>query len=995
MDEFKNRPQYDSWSLLPGNLTMHAIAKCLLVLLAGTSLPQILTSQTPAKELLTKGKQIYTQDGPKAALPPFEEALKQFRSSNDRHGESVALGYIANCQRKLGNLDEALEFAQQALRMKEDLGDRGESGNTHNQLGLIYWERADYPEAIQHFQQAIVIASSLDDKELEGAARNNLGMVFDERGDYKLSLEQYQLALTLNRASHFERGEGDALGNIGGVYLLLGKYREALPYYRQALEISERLGLKPASSDDLGNIGLCLAGLGDVDGALASFDHALRVAQDTGLVKEEADWHKGKGTTLVGLGRYDAALREYAAAEQVYEHSGLQRELVEALNNMGGVYELLGDGVSAEMHLQQALHLAQKIGNSAGESTSLLALGDLERRRKRNDAADSYFRRALERARSAGDEGVTIAALDQLARNEIDRKHYESALQSALEASQVAGQSGNRPAEAQAQYVLGEVRRSRTELQKALEAYVAADVLQKQLRDPELGWRVQYGRGQTLEALGKTDDAISAYKDAIHFIEETRSEISEERYRAGYMEDRYQAYVSLVELLLKLGKPDDAFLYSEKLRARAYFDQLGANAPFVNGSGAQQHIEELDEQIRSLRHSIQKEYSLPEKERRGLALELYSAELDRAEREFQKLLDDSRSLADSGASPQIIPTAAEIRHLLPPDTALIEYVVGKQTVSIFLMTDASVVGMPVSITSQSLSSRTELLRDLITERNPEWIQPAKGLSTLLVDPLRSAGYLGKIHRLFIVPDGVLNYVPFAALPVGRTRFLGDEFTLAYLPSAAALVRQPAGITGGRTLLAMAPSKAHLPNTTAEVRSIGNIFPRTSRVVTGTAATKTLFKQVAGNYDYLHLATHGSLNRNAPSLSALELEPDDQNDGRLELHEIITMKLHARLVTLSACETALGEGYFTQTPAGDEFVGMTRAFLSAGGDNVLASLWAVNDESTRVLMVRFYRHLLESGPAEALAQAQRELRQSEPRYRDPYYWAAFVMVGPTN
>jgi CHAT domain-containing protein len=238
-------------------------------------------------------------------------------------------------------------------------------------------------------------------------------------------------------------------------------------------------------------------------------------------------------------------------------------------------------------------------------------------------------------------------------------------------------------------------------------------------------------------------------------------------------------------------------------------------------------------------------------------------------------------------------------------------------------------------------------------------------------------------------------VPFAALPTGRTRFLGDEFTIAYLPSAVALAKQRSGTISGRALLAFAPSDAHLPNTIAEARSIGNIFPRTSRVVTGKAATKTLFEQVAGNYDYLHLATHGSLNRNAPALSALELEPDEKNDGRLELHEIFKMKLHARLVTLSACETALGKGYFTETPAGDEFVGLTRAFLSAGGDNVLASLWAVNDESTRMLMVRFYRHLLESGPAEALAQAQRELRQSAPRYRDPYYWAAFVMVGPTN
>jgi len=349
----------------------------------------------------------------------------------------------------------------------------------------------------------------------------------------------------------------------------------------------------------------------------------------------------------------------------------------------------------------------------------------------------------------------------------------------------------------------------------------------------------------------------------------------------------------------------------------------------------------------------------------------------------------------SGAPPQTIPSAAEIRHLLPPGTALIEYVVGKQTVSILLMTAASIVGMSVSITSENLSSRTELLRDLITARNPEWVQPANGLATLLVNPLRIAGYLGKIHRLFIVPDGVLNYVPFAALPTDRTWFLGDEFTIAYLPSATALIREPAGTTRGRMLLAMAPSEAHLPNTTAEVRSIGNVFPRTSLVVTGKAATKTLFKQVAGDYDYLHLATHGSLNRSAPSLSALELEPDDQNDGRLELHEIVAMKLHARLVTLSACETALGKGYFTETPAGDEFVGMTRAFLSAGGDNVLASLWAVNDESTRVLMVRFYHHLLESGPAEALAQAQSELRQTDSRYRDPYYWAAFVMVGPTN
>src|ERR1700751_2504656 len=138
MAKFKNQPRYDSWSLLPGNLSMHAIAKCLsglscLVLLMGTSWPQSVTSQIPAQELLAKGKQIYIQEGPRAALPQFEEALKGFRSSNDRHNEAVALCLIANCERKLGNLDEALEFAQQALRMKEGLGERAEVGKTPNQ----------------------------------------------------------------------------------------------------------------------------------------------------------------------------------------------------------------------------------------------------------------------------------------------------------------------------------------------------------------------------------------------------------------------------------------------------------------------------------------------------------------------------------------------------------------------------------------------------------------------------------------------------------------------------------------------------------------------------------------------------------------------------------------------------------------------------------------------------------------------------------------------
>ena len=98
------------------------------------------------------------------------------------------------------------------------------------------------------------------------------------------------------------------------------------------------------------------------------------------------------------------------------------------------------------------------------------------------------------------------------------------------------------------------------------------------------------------------------------------------------------------------------------------------------------------------------------------------------------------------------------------------------------------------------------------------------------------------------------------------------------------------------------------------------------------------------------------------------------------------------MTLSACDTALGSGYFAEVPAGDDFVGLTRAFLFAGSPSVLASLWEVNDRSTLRLMRSFYRHLRQSDKVTALALAQREMYENSGQHVHPYFWAPFVLVG---
>src|SRR5207249_289422 len=147
---------------------------------------------------------------------------------------------------------------------------------------------------------------------------------------------------------------------------------------------------------------------------------------------------------------------------------------------------------------------------------------------------------------------------------------------------------------------------------------------------------------------------------------------------------------------------------------------------------------------------------------------------------------------------------------------------------------------------------------------------------------------------------------------------------------------------------------------------------------------------------LHLATHGRADENDPARSGLWLaaasaagQPDSTAaPGFLSVDDILGLRLHAELVTLSACETGLG-----RLERGEGVMGLTRAFLAAGARSVVVSLWRVNDRSTALLMEGFYRALLPPHlpREEALAEAKRALLAAA-ETRSPYYWAPFVLVG---
>jgi len=500
---------------------------------------------------------------------------------------------------------------------------------------------------------------------------------------------------------------------------------------------------------------------------------------------------------LVQLGKYTEALDWYRQALQTYQQVGLKAEpgfkqqLIEALGDLGNLEVRLGDLASAEKDFRRAVEIAEAIKHPRGVTINLIALGDLEWRRKRFPEAAALYRQALARANEAADRASTAGALIQLALTHRDLKQLDEAAQEAKQAREIARSTRARPLEVQALYAQGEIARARNRNEEALNYYSSGEDIVRETGDPELMWRLSFGRGQSLEALKRNEDALAAYQDAVKTIELVRSGLREERFRAGYLEDKYQVYVALVELLIKLGHADEAFVIAEKLRARSYLDMLNRGQPPIRNQTQRQTETALQNRVRELQRKLEEENAKPSPDQKRQALELFTKELGDAEHDYENFLDDLRRTDPAYAAVRAlsVPSGKEVGQRLTVNTALIEYVMGEQNLVIFVLTSEGLRAKTVPLRAIDLEARVDTLRDLMLHKNTtEWKLPAAALYRTLVAPIEEAGWLQGIKQLYIVPHSILHYVPFAVLLKGgnsANRFLVDDYVLAYLPAAAA------------------------------------------------------------------------------------------------------------------------------------------------------------------------------------------------------------------
>jgi CHAT domain-containing protein len=560
---------------------------------------------------------------------------------------------------------------------------------------------------------------------------------------------------------------------------------------------------------------------------------------------------------------------------------------------------------------------------------------------------------------------------------------------------------------------------------RGIEFFEAAVRVGHETGSEEVLWRACAGLALVLESRGNLTAALENYKEAVQAVERIRGRLRSRFYNPGFFKDKMEVYVSLIRLLHSMQEKDpsrkyaeEAFAFAERARARGFLDRLEEAGLGLGASSSKDLRREelrLSEDISYLQIHLQTP-GLSREERKALL-----EKLDQTECSYRDLLirmrQDNPKLAELPYSTSLDAAAVRER-LLGGDTALVEYVLGENSSFCFLVTKeaVSLARLPGSGELSALVSNYLKFLNLKQTETFLAMRGAQRLFEVLLGPFQSRLRAG-IRKIIVVPDGKLYYLPFEALVEPAAggprqdqgdRFLVENYEFSYAPSASALVRLlERRKTGSRKmdLLAVAaPTVSRFINLGAglsfdlpalryaqrEIRTISRFFEGPKRrVLSGREAEEGRLKKLdLADYRIIHFAAHGLFDDENWDRSCLLLGriENSKEDGLFQPRDILALDLASDLVVLSACQT--GKGLLER---GEGLTGLASAFLLAGSDSVLVSLWNINDKSTARFMEFFYGSLRE-GKSITLALRDAKVKMINSGNGHPFFWAAFVLVG---
>ena len=904
---------------------------------------------------LTGEYRITVKNGSKLMARYRLEASTRTPDEADRHRHAayvaMGAGEAQLGQKKVAAMRAAAASFDGAARDWLAAGEPNMAAGAMNLAGAAHFFLTDLPAARQKFEEGARLVRGMPEARVTLAGLlNNLGQVRFRMGDLTEARQLTEETLALRLAVGDISGEGTARNQLSTIYVRLGLLAEAEKNQRQAIALHERTGAK--ENEMIARMGLGEIHLAnrDYQAALQVHSEVLRMARETGKVEREFSAASSLGRTYLAIGELDLARQFLENAVGIARKLGANRSVAGELASLAAIQMRRLDFKGAVANLEESLAMARTMGNQLTIGNSLVGLcyGLVE-------AKD------WERAGTVAEEAVAL-----------NRKVSPSTgfPQSLICAGMM-------------QLRQGQTAAARPLLEEAL-----AKAGTKQVR---MG---------ALDAMAELAEAEGRLLAAVAFAEEAA--MANEAMRAGIRDQTLRAMAGSTgagrvrrhtRLLMALGYGERAYWVSERARARSLAEMLteagtGATAVPANGKTAEMVGAIAGVQKQLFREGVSAE-------RRGVLL----GELAKAEMDWELYRTQFSKAAGAGAVLE--------QPVLAGDTALIEYSLGEKESYAWVVTAAGVKSF-VLAGSGEIVARVTALRELLGKpvnaltagRSMAAFEAAAGrVFETVMGPLEGA-LQGK-KRIVIVPDGRLHYLPFEALPGVLAKY-----RVSYAPSAAALAglekRGRARTAPERTLLAVADpvltgavgaergfAFTQLPNARAEATALRGMFGG-ARVLVGAEAGEGEVKGAdLGLYRYVHFATHGYFDEAAPGRSGLVLGQGLEEDGFLQAREIFGMKLNADVVTLSACQSGLGK-----LLDGEGVVGLSRAFLYAGAQGMVVSLWNVNDAATAELMKTFYAGMKAGlGGAEALRRAKVSMAQGGNRaWRHPYFWAPFVFVG---
>ncbi|HSC16241.1 MAG TPA: CHAT domain-containing protein [Gammaproteobacteria bacterium] len=904
----------------------------------------------------------------------------------------------------------AVELAAEAANLHAELGDEASAANANSLQasalraipGSAAEKEAHYARALPLFTQAAEALSRLGRLYDLGMTQNQIGLLYHSKGDWQTARRYLTEAATSLRNANEWSGELAAVANLASVDFEEG-------YVETAIE-----GLK----------------------------HALELMPPSGNPLDRAETLANLGVMRTVFGRYDEAIRTFSDSLALGEQLESNFVIGKSLSGIGETYYSMGELELAGDYLRAALPKRRVAADQRGQMSTLRYLGSVEYSQANYAAALESHQQALTLATAPADKALVQVLLAQ---DLVALGRYVEAAQIASTARDTAEAAGSLQTRADALGQLGRVRladghprEAAQFFEQALEVYSAQQLHGEQAH-------ALNGLALAARETGDLQLAVDYGERALSHIENVRGGIADPRLRAFYLATRHDYYDQQIDLTMQLHThsasaadlADAAFVLSERSRARSLVDLLRE---------ARVELDEPNPELASRRERLYA--SLDElRVQRDLRVDRAGAAADgslgtivdalaKTENELNRLETEARAANPRRASltaPQPL-SAVELRAALDDGSVLIEYALGEDRSYVMVVTREQVRVVALADRRTIEEAATRVYDGLRTSNgNSALTQDLRRLADLVLKPV--APLLTK-DRLLIAADGALQYVPFAVLPVvgadGAAQPLIATHEVVGLPSLSVLVSLRAGARGAapsKTVAvfadpvfdradpriafadaaplvhsaqaqlatrssALTGTLARLPFTALEAQAIESLVPESERYVAVgfKASRETLFGLALDDYRIIHFATHGVIDTRYPDLSGLALSGFDAagtpTRGLLGLPDIYALDLNADLVVLSACETAVGREI-----RGEGLLGLTQGFLYAGAKGVVASLWRVPDRATSELMQRFYDHLLRDGlrPADALRQAQLSIA-AEPRWSDPYYWSAFVLLG---